>query len=330
MRARLPGCSPLSPPTPAGSPTVPAGVYLVVPRTWPQGAPETVAVHLSSPRPSSGWPRRRRASGRRRWGPSGAWNRPRCWPSTPCPTPTPRCGGSGSRSMSPTSRRCGSESSAPPCCWPCGACPCCGASANQRWLTCASSASRSAWARRSHAAGACGAPSNASWVSAWRIGCCATSSACAPMWRRSAAASSPGCSGAPARSTTGWWACTSTGSPSPAWLVRTSTSEPLYVATPAALRGAGVHTDRTLGPPRSVPRDRPPRPPPVPPPRHHPRPRPPTMTVPPVPRRRPAVVPRGSPTVVPHRQTQRAHPCRCPCGAPAGRPPSAPQPPRRA
>ena len=28
------------------------------------------------------------------------------------------------------------------------------------------------------------------------------------------------------------------------------------------------------------------------------------------------------PTVVPQRQIQRAHPCRCPCGAPAGRPPS--------
>jgi len=38
------------------------------------------------------------------------------------------------------------------------------------------------------------------------------------------------------------------------------------------------------------------------------------MTVPPVSRRRPALVPRGSPTVVSNRQTQRAHPCRCPCG----------------
>jgi hypothetical protein len=47
--------------------------------------------------------------------------------------------------------------------------------------------------------------------------------------------------------------------------------------------------------------------------RHHPRPRPPTMTLPPVPRRRPDLVPRGSPTVVPDPQTQRAHPCRCPC-----------------
>jgi hypothetical protein len=46
------------------------------------------------------------------------------------------------------------ESSAPPRCWPCGACPCCGARANQPWSTCASSASPSAWARRSHAAGA--------------------------------------------------------------------------------------------------------------------------------------------------------------------------------
>jgi hypothetical protein len=41
---------------------------------------------------------------------------------------------------------------------------------------------------------------------------------------------------------------------------------------------------------------------------------------PPAPRRCPVLIHRGSPTVVPHRQTQRAHPCRCPCGAPAGRP----------
>ena len=45
------------------------------------------------------------------------------------------------------------------------------------------------------------------------------------------------------------------------------------------------------------------------------------MTVPPVPRRRPALVPRGSPTVVPDPQTQRAHPCRFPSGKPAERPP---------
>jgi hypothetical protein len=44
--------------------------------------------------------------------------------------------------------------------------------------------------------------------------------------------------------------------------------------------------------------------------------------LPPVPRRRLVLVPRGSPTVVPNPQAQRAHPCRCPCGAPAGRPPS--------
>jgi hypothetical protein len=47
------------------------------------------------------------------------------------------------------------------------------------------------------------------------------------------------------------------------------------------------------------------------------------MTLPPVPRRRPDLVPRGYPTVDPDHQTQRAHPCRCPCGAPAGCPPSA-------
>jgi hypothetical protein len=43
---------------------------------------------------------------------------------------------------------------------------------------------------------------------------------------------------------------------------------------------------------------------------------------PPILRRRPALLPRGSPAVVPYRQTRRAHPCRCPCGAPAHRPPS--------
>jgi hypothetical protein len=47
-----------------------------------------------------------------------------------------------------------------------------------------------------------------------------------------------------------------------------------------------------------------------------------TMTLPAVPRRRPVLVPRGSPTVVPKPQTQRAHPCRCPCRAPARRPPN--------
>jgi hypothetical protein len=85
-----------------------------------------------------------------------------------------------------------------------------------------------------------------------------------------------------------------------------------------------AHTDPTLDPrvPRHRPHHRPPRPPPTPPPRYHPRPRPPTMTLPPDPRRCPDLVPRGPSTVVPHRQTQRAHPCRCPCGAPACRPPS--------
>jgi hypothetical protein len=52
-----------------------------------------------------------------------------------------------------------------------------------------------------------------------------------------------------------------------------------------------------------------------------PAPRPPAMTIAPVPTP-PGPHPRGSPTVVPDHQTQRAHPCRCPCGAPAGRPPS--------
>jgi hypothetical protein len=116
---------------------------------------------------------------------------------------------------------------------------------------------------------------------------------------RSAAASSHGCPGGPARSTTGCSACTSTGSPSP---TPTGPLAPTSSSTPPA--------------------SRPPRPPPAPPPRHHPRPRPPTMTLPPGPRRCLVLVPRGSPAVVPHRQTQRAHPCRCPCGAPAGRPPS--------
>jgi hypothetical protein len=62
---------------------------------------------------------------------------------------------------------------------------------------------RSAWARQLRAAGARGAPSNGSSPSAWSIGCRATSSACAPRWRRSAAASWHGCPGGPARSTTG-------------------------------------------------------------------------------------------------------------------------------
>src|SRR5512132_2019763 len=59
-----------------------------------------------------------------------------------------------------------------------------GPSANRPWLTCASLASRSAWARRPHGAGARGRPSNASSASGWPTGCRATSSACAPKWRR--------------------------------------------------------------------------------------------------------------------------------------------------
>jgi hypothetical protein len=202
--------------------------------------------------------------------------------------------------MTPTSNRCWPESSARPPCWPCGACRCCGASANQPWLTCASSASRSAWARRSRAAGARGASSNGSSASAWPTGWRATSSACAPRWRCSAAASSrPG-----AR----------VDSPGP---------RPAARRAPRPARPRPHRPDPRPRPvPRPRPRHRPPRPPPAPPPRHHPRPRPPTMTVPPVPRRRPDLVPRGPSSVVPDHQTQRAHPCRCPCGAPACCPPS--------
>jgi hypothetical protein len=184
--------------------------------------------------------------------------------------------------------------------------PCCGASANHPWLTCASLASPSAWARRSRAAVARGGPSNASSASGWPTGWRATSSGCAPRWRRSAAASSHGCPSGPARSITGCSARTLTGSPSPT---------PTRPSTPT---GSSTR-----------PRHRPPRPPPAPPPRHHPRPRPPTMTLPPVPRRRPDLVPRGPSTVGPDPQSQRAHPCRCPCGAPADRPPSVMRPPSR-
>jgi hypothetical protein len=57
--------------------------------------------------------------------------------------------------------------------------------------------SPSAWARRSRAAGARGGPSNASSASGRPTGYRATSSACAPRWRRSPAASSHGCPGIP-------------------------------------------------------------------------------------------------------------------------------------
>jgi hypothetical protein len=135
MRPGSPVRSPLRPPTPGGSPTVPAGVHLVVlrplatrhPRRWPftLSSPGPAQVATTNPERTVG------GAGR----PSDAWNRPRCWPSTRCPTPTPRCGGSASRSMTPTSNRSGPESSARPRCWFCGACPSCGASANRPWLT---------------------------------------------------------------------------------------------------------------------------------------------------------------------------------------------------
>jgi hypothetical protein len=54
------------PPTP-GTPTVPAGVHLVVPAGPDRRSPDTLAGHPVVPRPSSGRPRRRRARGGRRW-----------------------------------------------------------------------------------------------------------------------------------------------------------------------------------------------------------------------------------------------------------------------
>jgi hypothetical protein len=117
--------------------------------------------------------------------------------------------------------------------------------------------------------------------------------------RRSAAASSHGCPSGPARSTTGCSARTSTGSPSP---TPTRPSTPTGPSTPPAPPPAST-TSSTVAPPSPAASAS----------NHDP---------PPGPRRRPDLVPRGSPTVVPHPQTQRAHPCRCPCGAPAGRPPS--------
>jgi hypothetical protein len=79
-------------------------------------------------------------------------------------------------------------------------------------------------------------------------------------------------------------------------------------------RLALAHTDRTLGPPRPVPRDRPPRPPPVPPPRHHPRPRPPTMTVP----RSPDVAQPSSPAGPPPSSPTDRPSAHTLAGAPAG------------
>jgi hypothetical protein len=88
MGERSPGRSPLHPPTPGGSPTTPAGTHLVVLPAWSLAAPETVAVNLVVPGPAHvDHDEDRRAVGGT-GGPSGAWNRPRCWPSTRCPTPT--------------------------------------------------------------------------------------------------------------------------------------------------------------------------------------------------------------------------------------------------
>ena len=282
MRARLPVCSLFVPRRLLGRRPLPPAFTAPSPGHG-RRAPETVAVHLVVPRPSSGWQQEELVAGR------GG--------------PIPEVRRVGFALDDPTSSRSGPESTARPRCWSCGARPCCGASANQSWLTCVSSASPSAWAvartQRAHVA-------HHRTPRRLRHGPLAAGRRArrAPRWRRSAAASSPGCPSGPARSTTGCSARISTGSPSP---------------TPTRPR------------PRPVPRHRPPRPAPAPPPRHHPRPRPPTMTLPPVPRRRPDLVPRGSPTVVPNPQIQRAHPCRCPQRAPAGRPrrvrnPTAPAP----
>jgi hypothetical protein len=64
---RSPGRSSHCPPTPGGSPTVPAGDHLVVLRA-DCSPPELVAVHVGVPRAHSRRPRRRRAKGGRRWG----------------------------------------------------------------------------------------------------------------------------------------------------------------------------------------------------------------------------------------------------------------------
>jgi hypothetical protein len=117
-------------------------------------------------------------------------------------------------------------------------------------------------------------------------------------WRRSAPARSHGCPSGPARSTTGCSARTSTRSPSP---TPTGPWTPTGPSTPP------------LSPPASTTSSTAAQPSPAAPASNH---------DPPLAPSTPDFHPSGSPTVVPHPQTQRAHPCRCPCGAPASRPPS--------
>jgi myosin tail region-interacting protein MTI1 len=90
----------LPPPKTGESPTAPPGVHLAVPRTR-----RPVARHGGrSPRRPPAQLRSATTSGERWKAPAGLvmhGTRPRCWPSTSCPAPTPNCGGSGSRSMTP-------------------------------------------------------------------------------------------------------------------------------------------------------------------------------------------------------------------------------------
>jgi hypothetical protein len=232
-------------------------------------------------------------------GPSDAWNRPRCWPSTPCPHPNPKVRRVGFTLDDPYVAQVWAGVIGPfallalrrlPVLWRERGPALIDLRELGQSLGLGPSLARSGrtWRTVERLVGF----GMAHWLPGVALG--VRTEVC-----RSAAASSHGCPGGPARSTTGCSACTSTGSPSP---TPTGPLAPTSSSTPPA--------------------SRPPRPRPAPPPRHHPRPRPPTMTLPPGPRRCLVLVPRGSPAVVPHRQTQRAHPCRCPCGAPAHRPPS--------
>jgi hypothetical protein len=215
MRARSPVRSPLRPPTPRGSPTVPAGVHLVVPPDPGRRSPETLAVHLLVPRPSSRRPRRRRARGGRRGWAEWCIEPPEALVIRAVPHPNPKVRRVGFTLDDPYVEQVWAGVIGPsallvlrrlPVLW----------REREPALVDLRELGQSLGLGPSLArSGARGRPSNGSSASGWPTGCRATSSACAPRWRRSAAASSHGCPGGPARSTTGCSACTSTGSLAP-------------------------------------------------------------------------------------------------------------------